>query len=437
MNRSQQPSLAILDVLIIVMAKWYLLVDASNGIVLSAFGVSLPLSAAYKSALLVLIGCALARHQLSKLAAILALIPLLLAGPFYSALHTSNLAGFSYDAGMVLKLLSPLLAAVYFYYFSQRHPVAAKLALHQIMLTSFAILFINILLGRLGFGFAAYLPNDYFPDLNLGTKGFFKATNELSALLLVLSGYLFAYYWPQCKWRFLLCVALAWFIASAMLTKTGLMGVLLLAIGVPLLQSRRYWLPYQRWVIAALFVSVVCAALLLWQLPLILQTFGVGQKLQLTYQQQGLLGVILSSRDVFAAENWDLAELYFSDWHRLIGIGVAGLGLYAQKPLAEIDPFDLLLWFGTFGLAYYVLWFVMVIRQSLWGYLTQPDSVIAGLLFINLLLLLVASMAGHTMTSGMLWIPWGMFNGAVWIYAQQQNAPAEQLHSDTSKAVRQ
>lgn len=417
MLTAPRPPLARLDLLIILLAKWYLLADAGNGVLLAWLGLAVPLSALYKSVLLLLIGAALCRQALSKVALLLSLALLLLAGPFYSLLLQGNWAGFSYDVGMVLKLVSPLLAALYFFQLAKRQPEVAKQALLQIFITSFAILLLNIVLGRLGFGFSAYLPNDYLPDLNLGTKGYFKATNELSALLLVLSGFLLAYFWPRQKWFFVAVAALSLFAASSMLTKTGLVGILLLIIGIPLLQSRRYWQPYQRYVLAVIFVATVLCAVLLWQLPLLLSTLGVGAKLQLTYQQQGLLGVLLSSRDLYALDNWQLAEQYFASWHRLAGIGVAGLGLYTSKPLAEIDPFDLLLWFGAAGIGYFMLWFALVIRQSLAGYLLQPTSVAAGIFLVNLLMLLVASLAGHTMTSGMLWIPWGMLNGAVWLYS--------------------
>lgn len=417
MLTAPRPPLARLDLLIILLAKWYLLADAGNGVLLAWLGLAVPLSALYKSVLLLLIGAALCRQALSKVALLLSLALLLLAGPFYSLLLQGNWAGFSYDVGMVLKLVSPLLAALYFFQLAKRQPEVAKQALLQIFITSFAILLLNIVLGRLGFGFSAYLPNDYLPDLNLGTKGYFKATNELSALLLVLSGFLLAYFWPRQKWFFAAVAALSLFAASSMLTKTGLVGILLLIIGIPLLQSRRYWQAYQRYVLAVIFVATLLGAVLLWQLPLLLSTLGVGAKLQLTYQQQGLLGVLLSSRDLYALDNWQLAEQYFASWHRLAGIGVAGLGLYTSKPLAEIDPFDLLLWFGAAGIGYFMLWFALVIRQSLAGYLLQPTSVAAGIFLVNLLMLLVASLAGHTMTSGMLWIPWGMLNGAVWLYS--------------------
>lgn len=417
MNGQTGFKLPLLDLLIILLAKWYLLIDAANGVVLSLSGQSVPLSALYKSALLVLLFCALLRDQVRGLLVLMALALLLLAGPFYTLLQTGNNSGFSYDAGMVLKLLSPLLAALYFFHFAKRWPGQAQQALHHIFLFSFAILVLNMLLGRLGFGFSAYLPNDYLPDLNLGTKGYFKATNELSALLLVLSGYLFACYWPVAKFKFVLVLGLSLFAASSMLTKTGMAGVLLLALLIPVLQEKDSWLKYRRQLLVVPVLLLAAVLLLWWQWPLLLDS-SVGQKLQLVYQQQGLLGVLLSSRDQYAIDNWLISGWYFADWHRLAGIGNTGLEIYSSKALAEIDPVDLLMWFGIAGLSYFLLWFALILKQSWHLYLLAPRTVVAGILVLNLVLLLVATMAGHVLTSGMLWIPWGMLNGAVWLYSQ-------------------
>ena len=408
-----------LDVLILFLAKWFLLVDAGNGLLLKLAGLTLPLSAVYKSALLGLLLLALFRQQVRTVVWPLAVLLLLLPGPLYSLWLTGNQAGFVYDAGMMLKLISPLLAALYFFDLTRRAPAFAGRALHQVFLFSLVILLLNLLAGRLGFGFEAYLPNDYLPDLNLGTKGFFKATNELSALLLLLSGYLLACYWPKDKFKFVLVSAVSLFCASSMLTKTGIGGVLLLMIFIPLLQEKARWQAYRTPLLLGTVTLMLCALVLLWQLPLLLSTLGIGQKLQLVYQQQGLLGVLLSSRDLYVLENWQLSASYFSDWHRLAGIGVTGLELYTSKSLAEIDPADLVIWYGMVGLAFFLLWFAALFRLSFDSYRRAPTSVAAGVLVINLLLLLVACLAGHTLTSGMLWIPWGMLNGA-WLLWQSR-----------------
>ena len=418
-SATSQPSILsaqpvhLLDHAIIFMAKWYLLIDALNGFLLQQLGQGMPLSVAYKGLLLLLICLSLGLERRANLWIIPLAFCTLLIGPFYSFLLSGNQAGFNYDISMVVKLLSPVLAAIYFYHLILRAEQFARQALVQIFLIAFLILVSNIMLGQLGFGFTAYQPNDYLPDQNLGTKGFFRATNELSALLLLLTGFLLAYFWPSQKFKFLAVLLAALFCAHSMLTKTAIGGVFLLAVLIPFLQSKLYWQRFSTLIKMGFGLSVVLLGLVIWQLPLILEVLPLSAKLRFTYQQQGILGLVLSSRDLFVIENWRLSELYFSDWHRLFGVGYTAMDTYSGKPLTEIDPADLVLWFGLPGLAWFTWFFIGNLRLAWTAWSQNPISFAAGVLAVNFVLLVVASMAGHVLTSGMLWIPWGMLNGAL------------------------
>ncbi len=403
----------LLDHAIIFMAKWYLLIDALNGFLLQQLGQGMPLSVGYKALLLLLIFLSLLKERRAHLWFIPLAVCTLLIGPFYSFLLTGHQAGFHYDISMVVKLLSPVLAAIYFYHLTQRAEQFARQALAQVFLIAFLILLSNILLGQFGYGFTAYQPNDYLPDQNLGTKGFFRATNELSALLLLLTGFLLAYYWPSQKLKFFAVLIAALFCAHSMLTKTAMGGVLLLAVLIPLLQSKAYWQRFSGLIKIGLGLSVLVLGLVIWQLPILLEVLPLSAKLRFTYQQQGILGLVLSSRDLFVLENWRLSELYFTDWHRLFGVGYTAMDTYSGKPLTEIDPADLVLWFGLPGLAWFCWFFVGNLRLAWFAWSQNPSSLAAGVLAVNFILLIVASMAGHVLTSGMLWIPWGMLNGAL------------------------
>ncbi len=49
---------------------------------------------------------------------------------------------------------------------------------------------------------------------------------------------------------------------------------------------------------------------------------------------------------------------------------------------------------------------------------------LAAIVPLNALLLLVSLLAGHVMTSGMLWIPWGLLNGSLMLwYVEKQRVP--------------
>lgn len=412
-----EPQIRRLDLVILLLVKTYLLVDAFQGFMQQQWGMSLPLSAGYKSLLMLLMLASCAFMMGRRIALLPALLGLLLVGPVVSFFALGHVPGLQYDIGMALKLVAPLLAAWYCYELCQRDAQLAQRNLHQLMWIGFLVIVINLVLGRLGFGLSAYLPSDYFPDQLLGSKGYFKATNELSALLLVFSAYLFAWYWPRQKLIYLIVLALSLFCSSTLLTKTGNAGVLLLAVAIPLLQAKAYWQSYRQLIRLTACAGLIVAVLLAWQLPAILPLLPLTEKQQLVLAQQGAMGIVLSNRDLFVAENWFFVERYFPQWQQLIGVGNAGLAVYSSKPLAEIDPADLFIWFGVAGLGWYLLWFSGIIRLALQAWRLAPQSVAAGILMLNLLLLLVATMAGHVLTSGMLWIPWGMLNGAwlLWV----------------------
>lgn len=406
-----------LDLHIIGMCSGYLLIDAVNGFLLQKGLPGGGLSAVFKSVLLLLMLWQLFINQRQTLIVAIGLLLLLLLGPAYSLLLFGHKSGFSYDVGMALKLVSPLVACAYFADLVQRNRALAMTGLHWCMAIGAAVIVSNMALGRLGFGFTAYLPNDFFDELNLGTKGFFKATNEVSALLLVYSAYWFGFCWVWRRRWYPVAVAVALFCSSAMLTKTGNAGVLLLAVLIPLLYAAPVWRRHPK-LLAGAAISMLfgmIAIVLAW--PQIVAHFP--DKLWLAYQQNGLLGLLLSSRDLFVADNWAFASRHFEEWHRWLGIGNAGLDLYSSKPLAEIDPADLFIWFGVIGLAWCLLWFGLVIRSSTIAFWRTPGSMLAAIVPLNLVLLLVSLMAGHVMTSGMLWIPWGLLNGSLWLWQEK------------------
>lgn len=413
-----------LDLLLVLLIKLYLLADFANGYLLYQFGNSYGLSAAYKTVLLCGMLLAIAQSMGRALALLPALLLALLIGPAVSYWANGNRLGFASDIGMILKLVAPLIALWYAHGLVQRDAQLAKTTVHQLMWFSFGLIVLNLLLGRLGFGLSAYLPSDYFPNQQLGSKGFFKATNELSALLLVFSAYLLSYYWPRRKGVFALVAALALFCSSTLLTKTGNAGVVLLIVLIPLLQARAIWLPQRRLLITVLGSAGLLLLLLLLNLSALLTVLPLSQKLQMVLQQQGVLGLLLSNRDLFVAENWFFVERHFPLWQQLFGVGNTGLALYSSKPLSEIDPADLFIWFGITGLAFFLLWFAFVIGQARRCWQQQPVGVASGLLLLNLLLLVVSALAGHVLTSGMLWIPWGLLNGCLWLWCRAEHAHA-------------
>ncbi|MDX3773500.1 O-antigen ligase family protein [Chromatiaceae bacterium AAb-1] len=402
------PALTIGDKLLVLLLPWLLLADSVNGALLLATGDSYGVSVLYKSLLLLVICCRLLQLSPRWLAGLAAAGVVLCIGPLW----TYRLTGHPYllqDLQLALKLLTPLLAFCYGLRLFQLYPQQAKLLLHRIMLYSYLIVLLNMLLGLGGIGYTAYQPMDDVEQSFLGVKGFFYSTNELSALLLVLTAYLLLYCrQQQYLYYYLLISGLSLLCALLLLTKTGLFGTVILIVAIPLLAlPLSSWRAHRKSVLLALILAGVVLLLVILNAEMLLRMLGIYDKLQFVYQQQGLSGILLSSRDLYASRLWQVSEEHYSELHRLFGVGVAGIRLYLKKYFAELDWFDLMIFFGITGVVVFILTFGRFFYAA-W----QQRYAAAGrvMLLLNLLLLLVSSLAGHVMTSGMLWLPWAMAN---------------------------
>lgn len=402
----------------------FLLIDCVNGALLQLSGSSFALSALYKTILLLLMTLSMLHQQRDKIFYLLITLLLLLAGP---ALHWQALSQrwALADIQLALKLVSPLLAFYYLHALFRRAPERAGQLCRLTLWVSAAVLLLNTAAGLAGFGFSAYQPLEGVAQSFLGIKGYFYSTNELSAVLLVLTCALLALSWRQHKVVYLLISGSALLIALLLLTKTGLFGVLLLVILIPLLmQNGAFWFQHRWWVGAATVLMLLALLLVMLNGELLLRMLGIYDKLQFVYQQRGISGILLSSRDYYASRIWQVLTEHYSAWQSLLGVGQGGIALYLKKYFAELDWFDLLVLHGIAGVVVLLLTFAEFLRRSA---RCCTNGYGRSLLLLNLLLLLVSSVAGHIMTSGMLWLPWALCNA---LLLQQ----ATSGHTETERA---
>ena len=415
-----------LDKLILLLCSCYLLIDAFNGFLLNQLGRSFGVSALYKVLMLTLMLLSLAMRSGKLFLLFPTLFLLLLPGALYSWLLLGG--SLAADLALVLKLISPLIAFYYLLSLSTLDKAFALSSLHRIFVLNYLIVVVNFVLGALGYGYTSYLPQQHLSQVDLGTKGFFNAANELSVVLLVLSGWLLHYYWQKQKLLFLCVAAISIWCASLMLTKTGLLGTVILVLMIPLMP----WFIRLNWARLAIAGALLLAlaGLVIWQAPLLLSQLGLAEKIQHIYQQQGVLGVLLSSRDKYAAEIWQVVSFYYSDVHRLFGVGLIGVSEHLWKFWAESDPFDLYIFYGVPGLMFFCWIFIGFIAQNLRLCRLFSSGLAATLALLNLLLLLVACIAGHVISSGMLWPLWGLVNAAALIdaYPHYSQANKELTH---------
>jgi hypothetical protein len=404
--------------LLFYLAPCFLLIDSISG-ALQQLPVALPWSLFFKALLLSLMVWQLILWRDKTLLLLLGLLLLALAGPAYSYLILPVLksagpgAFVRTELSLLLKIVAPLLAFSFYRQFYQRYPVGSVVMTDRLMLLSFMVILLNLALGLAGFGDTAYQPMDNVEQPFLGVKGFFYSTNELSAVLLVVSGWLLWRSWPHHKACYVTVGLLTIGSAMLLLTKTGLLGSILLVTFVPLLSARPgFWRQRFKLLLTGLMLTMaVFVLLLVWYAEPFLRTVGLYDKLAYAYEQRGLAGILLSSRDVYLTEIWQQTEQHYSQLHRVFGVGVAGVSVLLKKYFIEIDLFDLMVFYGLAGVLIFSLTFGRFIYSSCCRLANHPLA--ATVLFINVLLLGVAMFAGHILTSGMLWLPWALINAAV------------------------
>lgn len=400
-----------LDKALLWLASFVVVVDWLNGVLFHQLGSSYGFSALVKAVLLS--GMVYRSWELcrAELRWPLALMLLMCLGPFYVSLlqpHSFFLA----DVQLIFKTGAFLLALAYFCAIARLYPQRFLCHVDWFVLGSYLLLLLNSTLGMAGYGGTAYQPMDEVAQKFLGIKGFFISTNELSALLLILTSWLLLRSWQVKRWCYPLISITSLLIAGLLLTKTGLFGCVLLIIAVPLLltpkavyQSHRKTLLVLAIVLTGLFL------LLLLNLTALLQWVGIYDKLMFAYQQRGIAGIVLSSRDYYLQRNFITVADNYPAWLQLFGVGQGGVRLLLKKYFIELDLFDMLLFYGLAGALLYGLTFWRVLALA--GSRLWQVSAAVPVLLLNLILLSVSLLAGHIVTSGMLWVPWALINAAV------------------------
>ena len=396
-----------IDRVLALILPLFLLVDWLNGALLHYFGFSFALAAIYKLTLLVLMALSLLVYQPKWLLALVSLLLLMLLGP---ALHWSQLttSWIVADMQLAVKAISPLLALGYLTQLLKHNNVLATALMQRSVVCSSAVLLINFVLGAIGVGGTAYQPLDGVAQSFLGFKGWFYSTNELSAVLLLISSIVFYVSWQRHVLWHALCSLLALTMALSLLTKTGIFGISMLIVLVPLLlQPASFWCKRKKLMLSLALSFTALLLVLLLNLEGILRGLGIYDKLSFVYQQRGLTGILLSSRDYYASRIWHSVAGNYSLLEQYLGVGQGGVGMLLKKYFAEMDWFDLFTFYGVAGALAYVLTFSLFLYHS-W----QLRAFGAGRvrLVVNLLMLVVSTMAGHILSSGMVWLPWALAN---------------------------
>lgn len=284
------------------------------------------------------------------------------------------------------KFLLTVFVFLYFKMLFRTDPQATLQKVDKIMLINLIVLIINIIVfGILGIGFSQY-------DDAIGSKGFFFAGNELSAVLIIF----FAYYIAKSltlkgirKWglNFTLLV-----LAVYSATKTGMLGFVLLFLLLPGMMRDKSVRKRLETRVVKTILFVVSGIIFCFGMYFFIMQSGIVERWQYFYERNGIAFLIFSGRIEYITEQirpYNMA----SQWHRFFGLG--------GSRTVEMDFFDVLLNFGYLGvLLVYCFYFYILLSAYIRRGSNNYPFARWGLLLFGLLLF-VSTLAGHTLFSAM------------------------------------
>lgn len=408
---NELPSLA--HKLCLLMMSMYLLADIAAGFTVIQFGINLKLSLLYKLPLTVLVLILVLLLDARYFVALCGLLILLLTGPILQLATKADGATFVDDFSNAYKMLMPVFIFVYFGLLSMRWKSFAAKWLERILISNFAILCFNLMLGALGFGRSSYQFRD---GETAGSNGFIYAANELGATMVVLFSFMLHICWNYHRKWYVVFSAFTALCGLLVATKTAMLAAMLLIFIIPLVNERERFFKLTKLKVYTLVPLTIVVAALIFLITDLLQALGLYERIMWVLSQNGILGIMLSGREEYARELLVVYVEYLSFWQQIVGVGAGGIAEFLPiKYGAEIDAVDVLAYFGFVGLlicfGFYLFTFIKAIMQFIKPTSVYSPSVVAG----TFILLFLAQLSGHVWISGTLGISLGCFVSLLWV----------------------
>lgn len=401
--------------LIFGLLSWYLLVDMINGFLVLGLGINIKLSALYKSLILMLILVCWCSQNIKNLLYVAGLILVFLfSEAFYLMTGETTGGHFGFTFFHIIKIITPF---VCFFFMAQlvKEDPENFVYVKRVININLAIFLCNMALGIAGFGFSTYGSD---ADGGLGVKGFFFAGNETSMVWVVLSAYLLnRVYMRGYRVGYLLTALLVLFIGVIISTKTSILATMLLILFTPIFIERSNLVNPRKPIAYFFFFFLLAIGISTYFLISFVLDSGFFDKITFFYNKRGLIGIILSGRELFFADLYAIMSAEDSIFRVLFGLGISFYGDVAIQAFttnvkvdSELDLPDIFFWHGLVGVATILFLFGKMTWQSLKTCFNGQYEYGNSILLTNLLLFSIANITGHVFTSGMLGFLWALFN---------------------------
>lgn len=388
-----------LDKLIICMMFLLLPVDMVNGVLLTnGIILAISVSQALKLVIVLLIFFSLIRY-LKQLFLLFFLIIVLLIPSFFQILKSFNVVFLVNDLIKINRYIIPFYG---FFFFQNYFKNNSGSLVFKMIHFSYFVLVVNILLKHVGLGYPMYEFGD------IGSKGFFYAGNEISALLLILSSIISFNLWSRNRIFYVVIALFNIFVALSIASKTSVFGILLIHILIPIKR------PTVKKINLKALSNVSIISML--SLPAIIY-FGwafvkrsnLYNRISYFYDKFDFLTFILSNRNVFLKDSFKVYTQDYNFLEKIIGVGQTTYEQLNDDRLVEIDIVDIFFTYSFIGLSIFIMALLFIWLQAIMFSKNINKYPYANFVLMMLIMLIaISSTAGHVFSSGMAGIYIGL-----------------------------
>jgi len=380
----------------------------ATGFLIMELGINLNLALPYKMMLLSLVLGLLAKYNIKVFLYLVCLLLVSFIGPLYQFFYFVRSDFLLFDFSSLVKIFTP-----FFIFFFLRELFKAWPEITQKYVSNFfkvtcTLLIINLFLGALGAGKQTYKFSD---DESAGSTGLIMASNEVGPLFIICFGFLLHHIWNKRSLiNYMFAAFLTILFGLIVATKAAMLASILLIFFIPLANERQRLLKLTKlkiYIFVPLTISVAIVAYLLMD---ILKMIGLYDRIVFFYGKHGLIGVLLSGRDVFLYEKLDIITKNSTFFEQFFGQGQA-LKLKSIKGSAatELDFFDIWNQFGFIPSIFAAIFYISIVVISFVQTIRNKSYVAPYILCVSFILLCLSQLSGHVWYGGVASISLGVF----------------------------
>ena len=404
------------DTIIFALIFGLLPIDMINGYLLREVGVTSIISIAqlYK---LFIIGALFMRINSTEKVIIISLFGLLLLPTAFQVASSFDVKLLFIDSVMVIKWLSSVLA---FFYFRIIFIHKAHLLkwVYRWMLFSFLILVLNIFLRLFGLGFPMYSMD----ALEIGSRGYFFAGNEVSVVLLILSSFLM--YWYQFynkKMLFIIIGMLAILTGLFMTSKTAIFGTFLTFFYFLIFNPNRKGISISN-IVSFLLSVFILLPIGFYFIVKYLKTSDVMERFSFFWNELDIYTFILSNRNTYFFDFIEIFKKEYNIIEMFIGLGITNYELINPNDIIEIDFLDIFFSYGIIGCSLFLFYISFLLIQSKIKSLNRKTYLFSSYSkYIVILLIALSFLSGHVFNSGMAAIYMGCVFSLMYYKSNYEN----------------